>query len=407
MRPFHVMAKPIGAACNLRCDYCYYLPKADSLGLARNRRLSDAMLEHFVRAYLESQPDGEVCFSWQGGEPTLRGLAFFLRAIELQQHYRRAGQRVSNQLQTNGVLLDDAWCGFLRRHGFVVGLSVDGPAALHDASRVDRRGRPTLSLVQAAVNRLHDHDIAFATLTVVGQHNAHAAGEVYSFLTEQLDARVIQLIPCVEPLNFAAQAPGLRCAAAMPFANDAEALARFVTRQSVTPVQWGDFLCSFFDLWHQRDLGRVVVNLFESAIVQLLGYPALQCSSAEQCGQAVALEADGSVYSCDHYVYSQYCLGQIDQQGLAELVDSPQQRAFGASKRDSLPGACRLCPYLGLCWGECPRNRFTRANNGEPGLNYLCTGQRRFFKHALPELVDMARVIGNQLVTEHKVGQRS
>jgi uncharacterized protein len=356
--------------------------------------MSDAMLDCFVRDYLQSQPDGEVQFSWQGGEPALAGRDFYLRAMALQQRYRRAGQRVSNVLQSNGTLLDDAWCAFLQQYGFVVGLSVDGPSAVHDLSRVDRKGRPTLQAVQATARRLHAYAVPFSTLTVVGQHNAHAARQVYRFLVDDLGSRVIQLIACVEPRDFARVAPGTRDPASLPQVDDARALAAFVTPQSVSPAQWGRFLCDFFDVWRSNGLGRVQVNLFETAVLQLLGYPALQCTSADACGQAVALERDGSVYACDHFVYPQYRLGRLGETPLASLLDAPGQQAFGAGKRDALPQACRSCGYLPLCWGECPRNRFVRTASGEAGLSYLCRGQQQFFRHALGHLQAIAAVVG-------------
>lgn len=393
MRPFHVMAKPIGATCNLKCRYCYYLPKEQLLGQRRGGRMSPAVLENYIRQYIASQPGNDITFAWQGGEPTLLGLDFFHQVLALQARYRQPHQRIFNDLQTNGLLLDDAWCRFLKENGFLVGISIDGPQALHDACRLDRRGRPTFDQVLAGVRLLQKHDIAFSTLSVVNRHNAAFASEIYRFLTEELGSRVIQLIPCVEPQTFPATAPGHWPAADLPRADDACAVHDFVTEESVTSQQWGAFLCAFFDSWHADGLGRVMVNLFESAVLQLLGYPALVCSSSEFCGNGLALEQDGSVYACDHYVYPQYRLGNIAEASLAALAASPAQQAFGQAKSNSLPGDCRRCAWLKLCWGECPRNRFLSTAGGEGGLNYLCHGQRQFFAHALPRLQKIAAVV--------------
>ncbi len=396
MRPFHVMAKPISATCNLQCNYCYYLSKEQLLAQRRGTRMSFEVLENYVRQYIESQSGTEVTFIWQGGEPMMLGLDFFRDVVRLQAKYRRPGQRIQNDLQTNGTLLDDRWCEFLKKREFMVGLSIDGPAALHDAGRVDRRSRPTFEKVMAGARLMQKHKIPFSTLTVVSRHNAHAPAKVYQFLTEELGSQSIQLIPCVEPQGFTQTAPQHWPAEHLPTVGDQSAVAAFVTKESVMPQQWGEFLCGFFDCWTQRGLGKVMVNLFESAVLQLLGYPALVCTSSERCGSGVVLEHDGSVYACDHYVYPEYQLGNIAQRPLIELVSASSQESFGRAKSDNLPTDCRHCPYLNLCWGECPRNRFTRAANGEPGLNYLCPGLRQFFTHALPQLQKIAGVVARQ-----------
>lgn len=396
MRPFHVMAKPIGATCNLQCSYCYYLPKEQLLAQQRGTRMAPAVLDNYIRQYLTSQPGNEVTFAWQGGEPTLLGLDFFRQVVRLQKRYRQPHQQINNDLQTNGTLLDDEWCVFLKQHKFLVGLSIDGPQALHDSCRVGRHGQPTFAKVLGAARRLQKFQIPFSTLTVVGRHNAHAAVQIYQFLAVELGARSIQLIPCVEPRAFTTTAPQHWPTDSLPYATDEAALAGFVNNDSVTPGQWGEFLCQFFDCWVKNGLGRVMVNLFESAVVQILGYPALVCTSSQYCGSGVALEHDGRVYACDHYVYPEYELGHIGQQTLVDLVGSARQEAFGRAKCDALPEECRSCTYLNLCWGECPRNRFTRAANGEAGLNYLCAGIRQFLAHALPTLQTIASGVARQ-----------
>lgn len=387
---FHVMAKPIGSTCNLRCSYCYYLPKEQLLAQKRATRMSPQVLEQYIRQTLDGQPGPDVGFSWQGGEPTLLGLDFFRQVVALQNRWRRPGQRIHNDLQTNGTLLDEAWCDFFARHDFLLGLSIDGPAALHDACRVDRRGRATLKRVLTAAHMLRQYQVPFSTLSVISRHNADAGATLYDFLTQEVGSHTIQLIPCVEAAGFAHTAPQYWPQDSRPRADDARALRAFVSADTVLPGQWGDFLCAFFDRWLQQGLGRVMVNLFESAVLQRLGYPALVCSSAERCGDALALEHDGSLYACDHYVYPEYRLGNITQQPLAQLVQEQRQQDFGKAKREHLAPDCLRCPWLPLCWGECPRNRFVRSADGPNHLNYLCPGIRQFFKHAMPALEAIA-----------------
>lgn len=358
--------------------------------------MTSELLENYIRQYIESQPGNVVNFSWQGGEPTLLGLEFFRQVVTLQSRYRQPNQKINNDLQTNGTLLDEKWCSFLKENEFLVGLSIDGPQALHDKFRVGRNGKPTFTKVVNAARLLQRTQVPFSTLTVVGSHNAHAAADVYQFLVNELGSHSIQLIPCVEPRKFTTTAPQHWPAASLSYATDESAQAEFVSEYSVTPRQWGDFLCRFFDCWLKAGLGQVMVNLFESIVVQLLGYPALVCTSSERCGSGVALEYDGSLYSCDHYVYPEYKLGNISKHTLRDLVTSAKQEEFGRAKSGSLPDECRACSYLKLCWGECPRNRFALTASGEPGLNYLCPGIRKFLGHAFPSLQKIASIVARQ-----------
>jgi uncharacterized protein len=393
-RRFHAMVKPIGAACNLDCKYCYYLSKADLLDQRPGSRIADDLLEEFIRQYIEGQDAQRVVFSWQGGEPTLLGLDFFRKVVQLEAKHKRPGQRIENDLQTNGTLLDEAWCRFLRQHNFLVGLSIDGPRALHDAYRLTKGGEPTFDKVFAAAKLLRRQGVKFNTLTVVNRLNAKRPLDVYRFLTREVGSTYVQLIPCVEPIDFRVTAPQRWDAAKLPLlgapaARPGEADS-VVTDWSVDPDDYGEFLCKVFDEWHRKDLGRVLVDLFESAVAQWMGLPAQRCISGEFCGKGVALEHDVSVYSCDHYVYLEYRLGNIREQSISTLAFSPEQMEFGFAKRDTLPAYCRACKHLFACWGECPKNRCIRAPDGEAGLNYLCPGLKRFFEHADPHLKRIA-----------------
>ena len=393
-RRFQVMAKPGGAACNLRCRYCYYLPKAELLDQGPHPRMSDERLEIFIRQYIEGNQSDEVVFSWQGGEPTLLGLGFFQKAVDIQKRHAPRGRSVANTLQTNGTLLTGDWAAFLKENNFLVGLSVDGPEELHDLYRRDQAGQPTFRRVMAGLEHLKRHGVAFTTLCTVNRRNAKKPLEVYRFLTRELGSTYVQFNPCVEPLDFEKTAPDFRAGEAMPLVGSPRSRpgpdSSVVTEWSVDPRDWGDFLSAIFDEWLERDLGRVLVNWFETAVAQTMGLPAQICPSGEICGKGLALEHDGRVYSCDHYVYPEYCLGNIEERELAGMAFSSRQRTFAFKKRDSLPQYCLKCSHGLLCWGQCPRHRLLKTPSGEPGLNYLCPGFKKFFSHAKPALRSIA-----------------
>ncbi len=395
---FHAMVKPVGAACNLDCTYCYYLHKADLLHQPRLPRMSDETLEEHIRQYIEAQNGEEVIFSWQGGEPTLLGLDFFRRVVELQDRWRRPFQRIENDLQTNGTLLDDEWVDFLKERRFLVGLSVDGPAHLHDRHRITRGGQPTHAKVMAAVQRLRTRGVPFNAMCVVNRESVQRPREVYRFLADSVRPAIIQFIACVEPADFRESAPANWRPEDLPIVNTPRARPgapdSIVTDWSVDPADWGSFLCEIWDAWLKRDYGAVHIDLFETAIAQSLGLPAQKCITAEFCGKALAIEHNGDVYCCDHFVYDAFRLGSIHATHWGEMAYSECQQRFGYAKRDTLPAYCRGCPHLQLCWGECPKNRFIRTPSGEAGLNYLCTGLKRFFGHIrrdLPGIVDRIR----------------
>jgi uncharacterized protein len=395
---FHAMVKPSGAECNIDCEYCFYLHKTDLLEHTPHARMDEATLEQHIRQYIEGQTGEQVVFSWQGGEPTLMGLPFFQKVVDLQRQYAKPGQQIENDLQTNGIALDSDWVAFLKKNDFRVGLSIDGPRELHDFYRKTRNGKPTFDWVMGAARRLADADVTFAALCVVNRQNAKHPKEVYRFLADEVGTWRVQFNPAVEPRVFKQAAPGkLEMSQApkqdTPRAKPGHPLS-IVTDWSVDPTDYGDFLSGVWDEWINTDFGRVHVNLFETAIAQAAGLPAQTCTQAEFCGKGVAVEHDGEVYSCDHFVYPEYRIGNISQMHLGDLAFSAVQEKFGMDKRDTLPEQCRRCDYLQLCWGECPKNRLIRTPTGEAGLNYLCTGLYRFYKHIDADMVRILRHLG-------------
>lgn len=391
--PFHAMTKPIGSLCNLDCTYCFYLEKAHLYPEASDFRMRPEVLERYVRDYIASNPGPEVHFAWQGGEPTLAGLEFFRRAVELQKLHA-GGKQIENAFQTNGTLLNDAWGEFLAENRFLVGLSIDGPRELHDAYRVDKSGLPTFERVMAGMRILRKHGVDFNTLTTVHRKNARHPKEVYRFLRSE-GSGFIQFIPIVE--RNAAELgtdPGLWLAPP-PDHEDSEALDSQVTPWSVRPGDYGDFLCRIFDDWVAHDVGRVFVQQFDAALANWAGLPPGICVFSERCGRALAVEHNGDVYACDHYVYPRYRRGNLMSESLAAMADGPEQVAFGDAKADSLPGYCRQCPVQFACHGECPKHRFLRTPQGEPGLNYLCAGYRKFFGHIDSAMRTMAALGGS------------
>jgi uncharacterized protein len=385
----HVMAKPAGPLCNLACEYCFYLEKKALYGARHSFRMSENVLERFIQQYIAASATPEVSFAWQGGEPTLMGLEFFQRVVALQKKHRPAGTRISNALQTNGLLLDDAWCEFLHREQFLVGLSLDGPRHLHDRYRVDRKGKGTFSRVLRALERLQRHGVEFNTLTVVHRENSQHPLEVYRFLKEH-GSRFLQFIPLVERTTSDGALAG-------PPDASAPTDAAPVSAWSVRPEDYGSFLCAIFDEWVRHDVGRVHVQHFEVQLAIQMGMPAPLCLFAPTCGRGLALEHNGDLYACDHYVYPDYRRGNILSQPLAECVASPEQKKFGRMKRDGLPRACRECDVRFACHGECPKRRFVTTPDGEPGLNYLCPAYKRFIRHIGPQLRAMADLLGRGL----------
>jgi uncharacterized protein len=393
VRSMHAMAKPIGSACNLDCTYCYYLSKEQLLEQS-NRRMTDEILETYIADFIASQDAREVAFTWHGGEPTLLGLEFFEKIVQFQRKHCPPGRLIANDLQTNGTLLDDEWCAFLAREGFLVGLSIDGPRDLHDRHRPTKSGRGTFDAVVAAAGRLRAHNVPFGTLSVVNRDTARHPLKVYRFLRDELGSRYMQFIPCVEPRAFATTAPDRHDADALPLAGTLRARATHaqsvVTEWSVAPRDWGRFLMAVFDEWAAHDRGKVKINLLESFILQLRGQPSLMCTSSPVCGKNIAIEHDGRVFACDHYVYPEHEIGRIGDTSLADMVFSLKQLEFGLKKFNTLPSACRRCTYLNLCWGECPRTRLLRTREGDGNISYLCEGWKLFYAHAVSKAVSFS-----------------
>jgi uncharacterized protein len=372
---FHVLAKPTGAICNLDCEYCFFLMK-EALYPGDRFRMSDEVLEAYVTQVLDGHETDEVVIAWQGGEPTLMGVDFFRLAVELAERVKRPGVRIEHTIQTNATLLTDEWAAFLAEHRFLVGVSIDGPRELHDRYRVDKKGRPTFDRVIAGYELLRRHDVDVNILCAVNRTNADRPLDVYRFVRDELGARYLQLIPIVERDNDTGFQEG-----------------DTVTERSVTAEQWGSFLTGIFDEWVVNDVGQMFVTNFDAALVKWLGLSGGMCIFEETCGDAVALEHNGDVYACDHFVEPKHLLGNITTTHLVELIAKPEQRAFGAAKLHTLPRQCRECTVRFECNGECPKNRFITAADGEPGLNYLCAGYLTFFTHIDPAMRVMAELL--------------
>jgi uncharacterized protein len=372
---FHVMVKPTGSTCNLNCEYCFFLKKA-KLYPGSDFHMSDEVHEAYIKQLFEAHQVPQVSIAWQGGEPTLMGLDFFRRSVELQEKHRKPGAQIENTFQTNGILLDDKWCHFLHENSFLVGLSMDGPRELHDIYRKDKGGNGTFERVERAARLLQKHKVEFNILCSVNRRNADHPLDVYRFFRDELGARYIQFIPIVERDNESGYQEGNK-----------------VTERSVTPRQWGHFLTGIFMEWVSRDVGGTFVLNFDRALAGWLGRAGTVCIFAPTCGSGLALEHNGDLYSCDHFVEPAHHLGNILRTPMIKLVTSEKQRRFGENKKEALPRLCRECEFLSICNGECPKNRFVETPDGEKGLNYLCAGYKTFFKHADRPMRIMAELV--------------
>jgi len=358
-REFQIFTKPVGATCNLACRYCYYLEKAALYPKETSNRMSDVTLEAYIKQHISASPGTTVNFSWHGGEPTLMGLDFYRQIVDLQQKHRPTHQRITNSIQTNGLLLDENWCRFFAEQDFTVGLSLDGPREMHDDYRVTRANKPTHKQVLLGYDLLQKHQVPVDILCVVHALNVEHPIEVYRFF-KQLKARYIGFLPLVEHQP------------------DTE---NKVSDRSVPAEAFGQFLSSIFDEWKQRDIGRVTVQTFEEAIKPGLGQEHALCIFRKRCGDVPVIEHNGDFYACDHYVEPEYRWGNLHRTSLVDLLEYPEQKAFGDAKWDTLPQYCLDCEVLEMCHGECPKNRFIQTPDGENELNYLCAGYRSFFNH--------------------------
>jgi serine-type anaerobic sulfatase-maturating enzyme len=389
---FHVIAKPIGPLCNLNCAYCFYLEKQALFGSGEPYRMSDEVLSKFVANYIISQPTPVVEFVWQGGEPSLMGLDFFRRAVEYQRPYRKL-KTINNSFQTNGTLLTDEWCEFFKEHNFFIGLSLDGPEAIHDRYRRQRSGQPTFKAVIKGLRLLQKHGIEYNILAGVAKETAYHPLEVYNFFKEQ-GIEFIQFTPIIERVpDKNAKQYGLQLA--LPAALDHKELNTQLTSWTVEPEPYGDFLIAVYEQWVRQDVGKIFVMNFEWALNAWIGNPSPVCIFAQQCGRAVAVEHNGDVYACDHYVYPEYRLGNILTDNLGRLIESSVAKGFGPHKETTLPRWCRECEVLKACWGGCPKHRFKKTPQQEPGLHYLCAGYQKFFLHIRKYLRVMTTLLEN------------
>ncbi len=361
-RSFQVFVKPAGALCNLACRYCYYLEKDDLHPEGEPRRMPDDLLESYLVQHIAASPDDIVRFSWHGGEPTVLGLEYFRGIVELQRKHRPPERMIANGMQTSGTLLDEEWGRFLGETGFSVGLSLDGPREIHDRCRVTKDGKPTFDRTMRGYEILRRHRVPTDILCVVGAHNVRTPAEVYRFF-KSIGASYVTFLPLVEPLP---EAPG------------------GVGPDTVPAESWGKFLRTVFDEWAENDIGRIKIQIFEEAARTAFGLDHSLCVFRRVCGDIPVVELDGDVYSCDHFVDAEHRLGNIQESPLADLLESERQKDFGEAKRLTLPRSCQECEVLEMCRGECPKNRFVRTPEGEPGLNYLCTGYKDFFTHCRP-----------------------
>jgi uncharacterized protein len=387
-RPFNIMAKPIGPRCNIDCSYCYYLEKEKLYPAEKKFRMADDVLESYVRQMINASLEAgmqEVSFAWQGGEPTMLGVDYFRKIVALQKRFASQGVRVTNAFQTNGMLLDDDWGAFLHDNGFLVGISIDGPKKVHDRYRVDRAGRPTFDKVMRGLEVLQRHNVEHNALTTVHRANGGKGKEVYRFL-KGLGFEFMQFIPIAERNG----SGGLAGAPQVDMDP-----GNSVTDWSISPRAYGKFLCDVFDTWFRNDIGKVFVQHFDVMLGKWVGDQDSLCVFAETCGNGLALEHDGSLYSCDHYVYPQYRLGNIAETPMRDLLWTERQVEFGQMKKDSLTSQCRGCTYRFACNGGCPKHRFARARDGEDGHNYFCEGYTMFFRHTDERLRAMARALAS------------
>lgn len=374
--PLYLMAKPVGAACNLRCSYCYYLEKSELAGSRPGPTMSPEVLERFIKSYIEAQTGPAVQFMWHGGEAMMAGLDFYRRVVEMQNQYA-GGRRIDNSIQTNGTLITDEWCRFLKENGWLVGVSIDGPKDVHDSFRTDASGCGSFDRVMEGIRLMQAHGVEWNALAVVNSLNVGRPEEFYDFF-KFIGCRYLQFTPVVERLTALGR---------LASADDDDGL---VTPQSVSPEAWGEFLCRVFDRWVRADVGRMFVQLFDATLANWLGEMPGLCTMGSLCGHAGVVELNGDVYSCDHFVFPQYRIGNIMTNSVAEMMTGPAQTEFGRRKTDGLCRRCHACEFLFACHGECPKNRFVRTRADDKPHNYLCEGYRRFFAHAAPYMDFMA-----------------
>ena len=380
-KPLYVMLKPAGAHCNLACKYCYYLEKNNLYQNSHRHLMTDEMLEQFTREYIEAQTMPQVLFTWHGGEPLMRSIDFYRKALALQKKYAH-GKQIDNVIQTNGTLLTDEWCEFFAKNHWLVGISIDGPQEYHDHYRVTPAGKPSWEKVMQGILLLKKHRVEWNAMAVVNAYNAEHPLEFYHFFRDN-GCQYLQFTPIVERLT---QHEDGRTLASL--ADDREIP---LADASVTPQQWGNFLCTIFDDWVRHDVGKTFVEIFDCTLANWMGVPPGICAYSKECGHAGVMEHNGDVYSCDHFVFPEYKLGNIREQSLIDMLYGEKQQAFSRLKHTSLPRQCKECDMEFACHGECPKNRFEKDKYGEPGLNYLCQGYYQYYSHVAPYMDFMKR----------------
>ena len=380
-RMFNLMIKPAGSLCNLDCSYCYYLDKAEIYG-GREPRMSLEMLETCIRKYIEANEVKQVCFNWHGGEPLVMGLDFYRKALEFERKWG-GGKEIHNTIQTNGTLLNREWARFFRENGFLVGISVDGPGAIHDRYRRDKGGNPTLAKVLRGVELLYSEGVEYNTMSTVNKACEGHGMEVYQFL-KSLGSPYMQFLPVVEHVKYPLNEAGKPMKGARPHIVNPYEEGSVLAPWSVSATGYGRFMTDIFDYWVRNDVGKWYVNLFDATLAGWVGAQPGSCVYAETCGGNSIIEHNGDVYACDHFVYPEYRIGNIAEDSLADMMDSPAQTKFGIDKRNSLPYGCLRCRWFKACHGECPKHRFKRGGSGESGANALCEGYKLFFSHVAP-----------------------
>ena len=380
-KPLYVMLKPAGAHCNLACKYCYYLEKSHLYKNSLRHLMSDEMLEQFTREYIEAQTMPQVLFTWHGGEPLMRSIDFYKKALALQKKYAH-GKQIDNVIQTNGTLLTDEWCEFFAKNHWLVGISIDGPQEYHDHYRVTPAGKPSWEKVMQGIQLLKKHRVEWNAMAVVNAYNAEHPLEFYHFFRDN-GCQYLQFTPIVERLT---EHEDGRTLASL--ADDREIP---LADTSVTPQQWGNFLCTIFDDWVRHDVGKTFVEIFDCTLANWMGVLPGICAYSKECGHAGVMEHNGDVYSCDHFVFPEYKLGNIREQSLIDMLYGEKQQAFSRLKHTSLPRQCKECDMEFACHGECPKNRFEKDKYGEPGLNYLCQGYYQYYSHVAPYMDFMKR----------------
>lgn len=385
-KPLYVMLKPAGAHCNLACKYCYYLEKNKLYPTAQRHLMSDEMLEQFTREYIEAQTMNQVLFTWHGGEPLLRSIDFYRKALSLQQKYA-GGRRIDNVIQTNGTLLTDEWCEFFAQNHWLVGISIDGPQPDHDHYRLTAAGKPSWKKVMQGIKLLKKHGVEWNAMAVVNAYNANHPLEFYRFFKEN-GCQFLQFTPIVERLT--------RHEDGRTLASLADKDEISLSEASVTPEQLGYFLSAIFDEWVRKDVGKIFVEIFDCTLANWMGISPGICAYSKECGHAGVMEHNGDVYSCDHFVFPEYKLGNIRDHSLIDMLYGEQQQEFSRLKHSSLPRQCKECDMEFACHGECPKNRFMKDKYGDSGLNYLCPGYYHYYQHVAPYMDYMKQELMSQ-----------